>query len=242
MKGTDIYPAQVPLMSKQGDRLAKRSGQMTKWDQTAITSVQLDGDPWKTRWTAMQMGDRPSLGDWMIDVADDPGTQAEQETEHNADEEESEENESHRHEDLRRAAISRSEKSAGLQLDRRKRLRAAKDVDFEALKQLLTQYLDEEEQEEYHQDGKTAPARDRATSTAMDAANTPAYNPNTTVGEALASIKSRFVDGRGDSSSQIHWVALREYLTHFDDKTPMRYVNLACVDAQLRHLEAKALN
>jgi hypothetical protein len=121
MKGTDIFPQQIPLMSKEGARLAKRSGQMSDVNKTIITSVQLDGDPWKTRWTKMQPGDRPTLEDWMIDVAEDPGTQAEQESRHNNaddDEEESEENESHRHEDLRRKALSRSEKSEGMQLDR----------------------------------------------------------------------------------------------------------------------------
>lgn len=97
MKGTDIFPQQIPLMSKEGARLAKRSGQMTPWNQTTITSVQLDGDPWKTRWTKMQPGDRPTLEDWMVDAhdgdPDDPGTQAEQETRHNNadDDEESEE-------------------------------------------------------------------------------------------------------------------------------------------------------
>jgi hypothetical protein len=67
---------------------------MVRWDQTPITSVQLDGDPWKTRWTAMQPGDRPTLADWMIDAPTDDDehveakSQAEMETEHNADEEE----------------------------------------------------------------------------------------------------------------------------------------------------------
>ncbi len=130
MKGTDIYPAQVPLMSKEGARLAERSGAMVPWNKIIITNAALDGDPWKTVWSTLKPGDRPTLADWLLDAPadydrdpDDPGSQSEQESRHNnADdedgEEESEENESHRHEDLRRKAVSRSEKSEGMQLDR----------------------------------------------------------------------------------------------------------------------------
>ena len=36
-----------PLMSKQGEKLASKSGQMVKWAKTTIGSAALDGDPWK---------------------------------------------------------------------------------------------------------------------------------------------------------------------------------------------------
>ena len=230
--------SEICLMSPAGERVAKRSGQMVPWNQTfngsEITSCQLDGDPWKTRWSAMKVGDRPRLSDWATDLPagfdydaepDDPGTQSEQELAHQGDddEEEEESNESHRHEDLRRAPLSRSEKSEGLQLDRRKRLRTAgKDADVRVLSKLLSGYFD------------------RRSSKAMDAAPTPAYyDPHMTVGQALSQIKSQLVDSRKDPAKSIHWVALREFLTHFDSNTRMRHVNKATVDAQLRALKAK---
>jgi hypothetical protein len=213
--------SEICLMSKEGERLAKKSGAMVKWNETyngsEITSAQLDGDPWKTRWSKLRVGDRPKLSDWATDLPagydDDPDdlSQVAQEKRHAGDDDEEEDED-----------------------ERKKRLlsEAGQDADVRILKKLLARHFDR----------KRAPAKDRR-SVAMDAAMMPAYrNPNLTVGEAMSAIKSHFVDRNKniDRTTLGHWVAIREFLTHFDSETPMRFVNKTnTVDAQLRHLEAK---
>ena len=172
MKASDItqpllHPFQ--MMSKEGERLAKKSGQQVNWRTGSIRNSTVDNDPWKLLWARLKPGDRLPQFDffsntWVKDweEAMNPGSQAEQEQEHEADEANAEQG--HRHEDLRREPLTKSERSEGRQLDRRrKRLRssASEDVDLRQLRRLLNEYFQEEESEEYHaNDSKRSVGRD----------------------------------------------------------------------------------